>query len=258
MSSAGVTPINVQYPEAGDLVLRIVVGACRIRIKPGEGPAWVTGSYDDAAGALPLRVQEDGNTLRITQSYSASDMLNLMNRVPLLDLSLGKRTPYSIVIETGASESVLDLGGLPLRRLEIRLGAGKHELRFSAANPQDMSVLSIGAGAGSIEAYSLADANFGEATIEGGAAAYKLDFDGRLRRDGRVRVSAGMSSLELIVPASTPARISTETLMGGLDIGDGFTRHEGVFLTRAAVGGGAPALTMRVSVALGALRMRTK
>jgi hypothetical protein len=32
--------INVAYPEATDLHLRIRVGACRLKIVPGDGGAW--------------------------------------------------------------------------------------------------------------------------------------------------------------------------------------------------------------------------
>ena len=31
------TPINVDYPAAEDLRLRIALGACRLEAKPGEG-----------------------------------------------------------------------------------------------------------------------------------------------------------------------------------------------------------------------------
>jgi hypothetical protein len=33
----GDTPIDVAYPAAEDLLLRVAIGACRFRARPGEG-----------------------------------------------------------------------------------------------------------------------------------------------------------------------------------------------------------------------------
>lgn len=44
------TPIDVDYPEAVDLRLRIALGACRLRAEPGEGEAWITGICHDPTG----------------------------------------------------------------------------------------------------------------------------------------------------------------------------------------------------------------
>lgn len=257
MSSAQVTNIDVAYPEAGDLHLRLGVGACRLRITPGEGGAWVTGSYRDPSGALPPRVHLEGGTARITQEYNVAEVFGLFSGVPSFDLALGKARPYSLAVESGASDNALDLGGLPLDRLTVRQGAGRMEIDFSAPNPHPMSHLDVAAGAGEMRVRNLANANCADVNIEGGAALYRLNFGGTLQRDTRARVSTGMSSVEILVPATTAARISSESLLGGLDVGDGFMKREGAFWTEAALAGRTPVLTIRVNVALGALSIRT-
>jgi hypothetical protein len=40
-----------------------------------------------------------------------------------------------------------------------------------------------------------------------------------------------MSGVEVSVPASTAARVVSETTLGSVDVGDGFTKREGAFLT---------------------------
>jgi hypothetical protein len=120
-----------------------------------------------------------------------------------------------------------------------------------------MSLLDLDAGAVSIEMKNLANANFAEMSIDGGAAAYKFDFGGTLQRDAHVKISTGMSSVEIHVPASTAAKITTESVLGGLNVGDGFTKREGAFWTRAALDGKTPVLTIHASITLGGLNIRT-
>ena len=56
------------------------------------------------------------------------------------------------------------MGGVPLRGLTVRQGAGKFELGFSVPNPEPMELLEVSSGAG-IELENLANANFSERCI---------------------------------------------------------------------------------------------
>ena len=42
-------PIDVAYPAAEDLSLRIALGACRFRARPGDGDAWIATSMGISA-----------------------------------------------------------------------------------------------------------------------------------------------------------------------------------------------------------------
>lgn len=249
--------INIPFPEADERHLHVRVGACRLRINPGAADPWVSGVYEDPSGLLPLRVVEDGGTARVTQSTDFSTFPNRVTGPARLDLTLGSAKSYRLTLETGASDSTLELGGLPITRLVARQGAGRYQIAFSAPNPVEMSEFDVQAGAVGIEIRNLANANLGELSVDGGAAAYTFDFGGTLRRNAHARISTGASSIEIIVPGQTAARISTETMLGHVDIGDGFTKREGAFWTEAAVSGTTPVLTVNASVALGALRLRT-
>ncbi len=143
-----------------------------------------------------------------------------------------------------------------MSRLTIRQGAGKFELGFSAPNPVPMQLLEVSSGATGIELENLANANFSEMRLSGGAAGYELDFGGTLSRDARVSVETGMSGVEVSVPTSTAARVVSDTTLGSVEVGDGFTKREGAFLTEGALGGGAPVLTIRAGVRLGSFRLR--
>jgi hypothetical protein len=61
--------IDEQFPEVKKLHLKVRVGACRIKISPGEGETWVSGTSMDPQDALPLKIEREGEMLRITQEY---------------------------------------------------------------------------------------------------------------------------------------------------------------------------------------------
>jgi hypothetical protein len=257
-------PILIPYGEAVERHLHVAVGACRLLIAPaqggesGEGAAWVSGTYSDPTDTMPLEVSQVGGEVRISQSYGWAQMAYVFDGPPVLELDLGKAAPYTLSIDTGASEAHIDLGGLPLTHVTLKQGAGKVTVGFSAPNPERMDRLSISSGASAIEMYNLANANFGEMSLEGGAASYKLDFGGTLQRDAHAKVSAAMSATDIAIPATTAAKISSKSLMGGLNIGDGFMKKDGTFWTQAALAGLQPILSVQVTLTMGSLELRTK
>ena len=107
-----------------------------------------------------------------------------------------------------------------------------------------------------MELENLANANFSRMRLSAGAASYELDFGGRLSQPAEVVIEAGLSGVEIAVPGSTAAEIVAETTAGSVDVGDGFTKREGAFLTEAAMAEKKPLLTIRAGVRLGALQIR--
>jgi hypothetical protein len=127
---AGTTrDIRVAFPDAHVRRVKISVGACHLRINPSDVTAWITGTYRGPNSVLPLRVVEEGGTVRIEQEHALAKMINLVRGAPTLDLRHGKAYPYTPTLETGASDSHLDLGGLPLSQVTMNQGAGKCEWR---------------------------------------------------------------------------------------------------------------------------------
>ena len=254
----GETPIQVAYPSVDNPHLRIALGACRFAARPGEGDEWIAGTYSDPTDRRPLRIVEEQAGVTITEAEPSFERIPAVFRgVPRYELEFGKEKPFALTIETGASDFELDLGGVPLRRLMVRQGAGKFELGFPQPNPEPMELLEISSGAAAIELENLANANFSELRLSGGAASYELDFGGVLSRDAEVSIETGLSRVVVSVPSSTAARLATETTLGSVDLGDGFTKREGAFLTEAALSGDGPVLSIRAGVRLGSLQLRT-
>src|ERR671920_2547774 len=53
------TPVQVAYPSVDNPHLRLAIGACRFTARPGEGDAWVAGTYHDPTDRRPTRIVED-------------------------------------------------------------------------------------------------------------------------------------------------------------------------------------------------------
>ena len=254
----GETPIHVAYPAADDLHLRIALGACRLKARPGEGDEWITGTYHDPTDRRPLRIIEEEAEATITEAEPSFERIPaVFGGATRYELEVGKKRSFALTIETGASDFDLDLGGVPLSRLVVRQGAGKFELDFTQPNPGRMELLDVSTGAAALELENLANANFSEMRLSGGAAGYDLDFGGTLSRDAEVSIETGISGIELSVPGSTATRVTAETTLGSVDVGDGFTKREGAFLTEAALGHEGPYLKIRAGVRLGSLQLRT-
>lgn len=250
------TPIHIPYPASAEKHLVITVGACRLRLRPGAGEVWVDGTYTDPTRSIPSQVVQEGTRTRIVQKPEWPTRWGGVHEPPTFDLMLGTAQPFAMTLETGAGEAQLDLGGLPLTQFIARLGAGKFDLDFSAPNPQLMSMLDLAAGAASMDVHNFANANCPELVLSGGAAAYTFDFGGTLQRDTHARISTGLSSVSITIPSTTAATITSESFLGGLEVGDGFTKQGGAFLTSAALQGGTPLLRIDTSVALGSVRLQ--
>jgi hypothetical protein len=252
------TPIRVAYPAEDNPRLRIALGACRFKVGPGEGESWVAGTYYDPTDRRPLRITEEAAGATITEAEPSLEQIPaVFGGVPRYELEFGKQKPFALTIETGASDFDLNLGGVLLSRLVVRQGAGKFELDFSQPNPEPMELFDVSTGGAAIELENLANANFSEMRLSGGAAGYELDFGGALSRDAEVSIETGVSAVEVTVPRTTAARVSAETTLGSVDVGNGFTKREGAFLTEAAVSGDGPVLSIRAGVRLGSLQLRT-
>ncbi len=249
-------PIEIPFPDSTPLHLRLRVGACRLRIEPAA-EAWALGTYVDPSGLVRAKIEKEGGNVRITQEYAGGSGLGSLLRpvIPRFDLRLGRAKPYMLSLETGASDVALDLGGLPITRLVLKQGAGRASFDFSSPNPEPMTLFDVHAGAVALEMKNLGNANFSEMRVEGGAASYKFDFVGSLRRDAQVQIESGMSAVEIKVPASTASRIAAECTLGHLEIGDGFTKREGLLWTEAAIAGKTPILTIHANVTMGGLKI---
>lgn len=249
-------PVQVPYPVAAEPRLRLRLGPCVLHVVPGDGPDWITGSYDDRGTGLPLTADVDGDTATLSQGFSLRSSASALG-LPKLDLAIGTTRPFALTMEAGASESGFDLGGLPITAFELKAGAGKYDIDFSRPNPIEMRSMELSTGAGAFTARHLANANFATLHVGSGVAGCTLDFSGSLLHDASVRLDTGLASVELAIPATTAARVHAKTFAANTDTIGAITRKADGYYTAPAMEGRHPLLTIEASIAFGQLTLRT-
>lgn len=257
MASTVQQPITIPYPTVeGDLDLRIEAGACRLRISASDTDEWITGRYHDASGSIDVESTVEGNRTSIRVGRSAADVFGFFSGLPELALQIGKRQPFSLSVAAGASENHLELGGLPVTRLEISHGAGSMDVSFSTPTTAAATLLKFGVGAGRTNVEGIGNVRFSDLIVEGGAANCRLDFSGMASPSGSVRLSTAMAAVELRIPRSLPAEVTSENLLGRPDADSGFTRRGNAWINQAALEK-ATQLRVRSSMVMGHLTLTT-
>lgn len=246
--------IEIPYPEAGELDLLLRLGPCRLTFHPSEGPTWIAGTYEDASGLLPLEIATGSRTI-ISQRFDPASLTTAA--LPRLDLTISRERAFALELQEGASESTFDLGGLPLRRLSVKTGAGRFEIDFSQPNPTALGLLELSTGAGALTARRLANANFEVLRFNGGVAACALDFSGLLSHDASVRIDAGLGSVDLSVPATTALRLRAKSFAAGVRASGALVRRGETYMTPPASEDRHPLVDVEASIAFGALELTT-
>lgn len=166
------------------------------------------------------------------------------------NLTLGD-VPMRLEVEAGAYEGALELGGVPLRRLQIRDGASSSTVSFDDLNPETMDQLVYETGASSVTLTGLANANFDEMEFRGGAGDYDLDFSGDLQRDTTVEIRVGLCDLNIAVPAGTNVRVEVDGGLSDVNTQGTWTASNDVYETS----GSGPLLTIVVDMGAGSLTL---
>lgn len=171
--------------------------------------------YDPRTGILRLGVQSIGGAgLRVTSRGQ-------LEQVARFEFAPG--VPLLLEANLGASEAVIDLGGLTLVEVAVRSGATRGTVDVSSPTAGTCREALFSVGAAELVAMRLANAGCAEVRVEGGVGRAVLDFTGTWRRDMRVIAQLSMGTITLRIPRGTGVRIAAERFLTRLSV-DGFTR----------------------------------
>jgi hypothetical protein len=231
--------------------VNIKMGAGKLNLGAGAEKL-VEGQITYNVASLKPSVKSGDHSVSITQSgelkgLPGDDVVNQW------DLKLGK-SPTDLSINAGAYEGKIELGGVPLTRFSVRDGASKVRVNFDQPNPEKMSRFEYYTGASNVELSGLSNANFDELIFEGGAGSFKLDFSGKLQRDGYVNVVGGVNNIEITIPKGTPAVITLSGSLSNDNTEGTWTIHNKVYETE----GTGPKLTIDIENGVGNLILRQK
>lgn len=237
--------ITVNAPD-GDTSLTLTFGAGKLSLAPGSKKL-VDGTAKYNIPDFKPEVKTEGGSVRITQgNYQMTGFPALSDIKNEWDLKLGS-VPMNLAINAGAYEGQFDFGGLALINLTINDGAAEVNADFSTPNPEKMSIFSYKTGASNVTLKNLGNANFATLIFESGAGNYKLDFGGKLQRDGSVSIRSGMSNLTLIVPSNTAATVKVNSGLSNVQFPPGWNQNGDTYTQK----GTGPALTIVIEMGAG-------
>jgi len=246
--------IEVAKPDVSLVDLTLAFGAGDLEINPGAEKVLVYGTATYNLDLFKPNVTVNEGKVRIeTGDLELHGIPNFTGSIKnKWDLELGN-TPMNLVINAGAYQGEMDLGGLSLKTLEVNDGASTVQLEFSDANRVDMDSLRYTTGASTVKLIGLSNANFTSMIFRSGAGEYTLDFSGDLKRDAVVTVESGMSQVVIIVPEGIDAKLLFSGGFTDVDYSDGWEKSGIQYLLK----GTGPTLTINVDMGAGDLELRT-
>ena len=227
--------------------LEITVVAAHLTVQPTEGTVLTLSQspLPDPRDSLFLYLEPTGDGARVTiQPRHPREeegpegwkrLLRFLRDQPdsqyLVTITLPRSVPFrEVVLQVGAVEGHLDLGGLTLEDLEVDLGAAAVTLDFSEPLAAEAEHLEMNAGAGDLQVLHLGNGRFQSAELNTGVAAAALDLSGAWPPGARLEVSSGLASVCFHIPRDLGVRVKTEGFLVVRDFDD-LVRENGTWVT---------------------------
>lgn len=241
--------IRESAPSGGTPRLTIEMGAGTLNIAGGSSQL-VEGSVRYNVADWKPEVYRQSNEVRLTQTTNGKISVPTSNIINDWKLALGN-TPMELTLQAGAYQGTLDLSGIPLTNLTISDGASDARIIFDKLNPSRMGRLSYKTGASTISLIGLANANFDEMKFEGGAGSYTLDFTGQLQHDTTVKLTAGLSTVKVLIPAELNAVVKITGGVNNVTAKGTWTVDGDTYKNQTS----GPLLTIQVEMGIGNLQL---
>lgn len=125
-----------------------------------------------------------------------------------LRLVVPRGTPIEVSGSLGIGKSVLELGGLHVVGVDLDVGWGDHELRFSEPTPVPVRRIRIDGSMGKTILSGLGNASAAEVELRQRLGDVRVGLDGAWRQDARVLVRHGMG--QCVIHAPDDLRVDVE------------------------------------------------
>jgi hypothetical protein len=210
-----------QLRDSAEHHVQVRYAAGRIDVAPTDAPVLYSMNlrYDEATTTPLHRYDADARLLTLgvdaekTRFSRSSDEKSSGE----MHLSLSRSVPIDLALDLGATKGALDLGGLNLLSLRLDSGASDMRLDFSTPNRSRMRAFDVQAGAASLEAKNLANANASTIHVESGVGSVDLDFGGDWTGDMTVNAEVALGKLTLHLPRDVGVRVEVEKFLASFD-----------------------------------------
>ena len=226
--------INVarQLHDFAALRVRVDYAAGRLRIGAARDALLydVRLRYDEDRFEPVRAFDEETRTLHVGNRARGAGFVKGRGELGELALSLGSSVPLDLDLDLGAVEADLDLTDLTVERLRLQAGASETRVRFGTPNPERMRSLELRAGAATIRASLLGNANAERIHVDCDVGTADLDFGGAWTGDLHAVVSVTLGAVTLRVPRDVGVRLRLDKLLASFDTA-GLTRRDGAYYT---------------------------
>ncbi len=127
-----------------------------------------------------------------------------------LYLNLSPKVPVDLECDLGVIKGKMDLGGLKLKSLNLKIGVSKGSILFEKPNPVTMESCELEGGVGKFMVEKLGNANIRDFNFKGGVGSYVLDFSGEYRQDVSASIELGMGKVTLYLPRYIGTRLKID------------------------------------------------
>jgi hypothetical protein len=235
--------------EALRVDLDLSAGSFRIEPGPPGEPFKVEADYDSGRFELEQRYDEERNTYRIRFGLRGGwaglfhGSVEGDNKIRIL---VPPDRPIALTGEVGMGESRFELGGLWITDVDLDMGMGEHDLRFSKPLRAPLERIAIDGSVGETKLQWLGNASPTRVKVSQSVGQMSMDLRGAWRRDASVDVEVGVGETRVLVPED----VRVEVKRSGVGIGEvhGLRR-------RGPAPEGGPTLRLRLSGSIGEIRL---
>ncbi|RSK29403.1 hypothetical protein EJF36_15085 [Bacillus sp. HMF5848] len=189
------TNIVVEKDRAKQLDVQLELGAGEMTVTAGADD-WVDGvitfNHDNLEPKVSYRLSGDTGKLKINQPDKQINMGNIKNK---WDLKLSDNVPVALQVESGASETNLNLQGLQLEELDVNAGVGNITINLND-NWKESFKANIDAGVGNVTLILPEDVGV-KITTEKGIGS--MDFKGFISEGNGVYVNKAYETADVVI-----------------------------------------------------------
>jgi hypothetical protein len=244
--------IDIAPPSrSGVSRLELAMGAGTLTLNPGSAGKLVHGTISYNVPEWKPRISRDDTMVRIEQDKAklASIRGKTIND---WDLQLGS-CPIDLALSAGAAKVHLELGGLTLTGLMISQGASDCFLTLDRPNRGEIDTVRFTAGAARSDLHGLGLLNAKRMEFDGGAGLLALNFEGGVRQDLAIKISASAGSVTIVVPPGIPSDAALNGVMTTVKSDRAWSRSHGRYQTE----GTGPSLSLDLHMSVGTLELRS-
>lgn len=245
--------IKIPIPSTDKVFLTLEFGAGNLNIRPGAQQLLIDGVATYNVPDLSPEIEQEIRRIKIRTGRLEVEGIpefdeNIINN---WDLKIAT-FPMNLEINAGAYNGDFDFGGMAISNLKIRDGASDVNLTFNLPNLLVMDSFDYSTGASQVKLTKLSNANFTNMMLKSGAGNYYLDFSGELKQEARVKITSGISRIQIVVPEYMTAKVIYSGKLTNISYSGNWIKDGSNYV----INGVTPLLLIEVEMSAGDLELK--